>query len=179
MKRFDITTYRWVDNDYRPKTYAELSLTEDTLTLSMTCEERDPLARYDYGPNAPVCDDSCMEFFFSLDEKKHYVNFEINAIGGYYCAYRQGRQDKVFHDDLFTENGKPKATIEEDFWRITVSFSVPKLLDLFGITRIESIFGNFYKCGEETSPPHFGMWAEIDVPSPDYHRPEFFQRIEL
>ena len=35
-----------------------------------------------------VCNDSCVEFFVSLDNCKTYYNFEFNAIGSIHACYR-------------------------------------------------------------------------------------------
>ena len=37
--------------------------------------------------------------------------------------------------------------------------------------------GNFYKCGDETEFPHYGMWSEAVSDTPDFHRPECFGRL--
>ncbi len=41
------------------------------------------------------------------------------------------------------------------------------------------LMGNFYKCADRTSSPHFLSWAPISTPEPDFHRPEFFSKIIL
>ncbi len=38
---------------------------------------------------------------------------------------------------------------------------------------------NFYKCGDRTSHPHWLTWSVIDLPEPDFHRPEFFGTLEF
>ena len=35
--------------------------------------------------------------------------------------------------------------------------------------------GNFYKCGDRTSHPHWGSWAPVDTPNPSFHQPDFYQ----
>ena len=35
--------------------------------------------------------------------------------------------------------------------------------------------GNFYKCGDRTSHPHWGSWAPVDTPEPSFHQPDFYQ----
>ena len=35
--------------------------------------------------------------------------------------------------------------------------------------------GNFYKCGDQTSHPHWGSWAPVDTPRPNFHQPNFYQ----
>ncbi len=37
--------------------------------------------------------------------------------------------------------------------------------------------GNFYKCGDLLPEPHFLSWAPIATPRPDFHRPEFFDKM--
>jgi hypothetical protein len=34
--------------------------------------------------------------------------------------------------------------------------------------------GNFYKCGDKLTKPHFLSWNAIDTPSPDFHVPQAF-----
>ncbi|MFH1567889.1 MAG: carbohydrate-binding family 9-like protein, partial [Gemmatimonadota bacterium] len=36
---------------------------------------------------------------------------------------------------------------------------------------------NFYKCGDRTSHPHWGSWAPVGTPRPNFHQPDFFQAI--
>jgi hypothetical protein len=43
----------------------------------------------------------------------------------------------------------------------------------------ETIRANFYKCGDLTAHPHFLSWNPIDLPKPDFHRPEFFGTLTL
>ena len=33
---------------------------------------------------------------------------------------------------------------------------------------------NFYKCADRSSHPHWLTWSIVDLPKPDFHRPEFF-----
>ena len=34
--------------------------------------------------------------------------------------------------------------------------------------------GNFYKCADETSHPHWLTWNKVDYPTPNFHLPQFF-----
>lgn len=38
---------------------------------------------------------------------------------------------------------------------------------------------NFYKCADKTKKPHFVSWQPINLPSPNFHCPEFFGEIVL
>jgi hypothetical protein len=39
--------------------------------------------------------------------------------------------------------------------------------------------GNFYKCGDELSVPHFVSWTKIKTEKPSFHNPEFFGGLEF
>ncbi len=182
MKRFNIDIFDWSDNGYEPESWAELKLTDDALYVKMTSVERNPRGTYVTGPDVEACEDSCLEFFFSLNGSRYYLNLEMNPCGGYFCAYRTGRDDPHFVDYIFTENGKPHGTVLEDRWFAEAVIDLEALKKLFGIDEITSLKANFYKCGEFTEFPHYGMWNRIvlnENEEPDYHRPEFFSEIPL
>lgn len=179
MKQFPISIYRWVDNGYFPTAWGEVKLTDKTLYVKMTCLESKPLARYTHGPDAAVCCDSCLEFFFSLNSlQPAYLNLEMNAAGGYYCAYHPDTDNKMFCSP-FTEDGAPHAEIFDDRWYAEATFDLDSLKKLFGIDAINAFAANFYKCGDETEHPHYGMWNEVVWEKPSFHRPEFFRDIPL
>ena len=48
-----------------------------------------------------------------------------------------------------------------------------------GVTSLKGLKarGNFYKCGDGLTVPHFVTWGPIVTEKPDYHRPEFFKEI--
>ena len=39
--------------------------------------------------------------------------------------------------------------------------------------------GNVYKCGDMLPHPHFLSFFPIDLPKPDFHRPDFFGSVEF
>jgi hypothetical protein len=52
--------------------------------------------------------------------------------------------------------------------------------EAFGYTeKPSSLRANLYKCGDECDLPHYISWSPIDLPSPDFHCPDFFGKIEL
>jgi hypothetical protein len=178
MKRFEINNYLWSDNGYEPKAWAELHLTDDKLYIKLTACEKDPCARFAYGPDAHVYWDSCLECFLSFNGSKYYMNLEANSIGGYYSAYRTG-MDNCRIVDVFSEDGKPKPTVTDDMWYVEITLDMAKVKELFCIEKVESLRGNFYKCGDETPLPHFGMWSVIRSDEPAFHKPEFFGDIDI
>ena len=43
----------------------------------------------------------------------------------------------------------------------------------------EKILGNFYTCADDPEAPHFVRWSPINLPTPNFHCPEFFVVIYL
>ena len=40
-----------------------------------------------------------------------------------------------------------------------------------------TILANFYKCGDKTERPHYGVWHLIPLDKPDYHQPKYLGKI--
>lgn len=138
--------------------------------------------------NSDVYQDSCVEFFVAPHDRAPYYNFEFNCIGTVHAAKRMDRHSGELLSDaqldsirrLASCGDRPFEEIEGMFvWNLTVA--IP--LDLIGISytpgKPVTLHGNFYKCADATSVPHFLSWAPIDTPHPDFHRPEFFGEITL
>jgi len=143
------------------------------------------------GYHAPVCRDSCVEFFLQPAGRGGYFNFEFNCGGAMLAAFvtdptRQGgsfrgcvplipqecRQVRVFHS--LPPVVEPEI-VAETLWHL--EFFIPFALltnragkhDLSG----KSLWrGNFYKCGDETSHPHWAAWSPVD--ERNFHRPGCF-----
>ena len=138
--------------------------------------EENPKAIYDKY-NDPVYKDSCLEFFVRFNsESPKYMNFEMNSNGAFLAAVRTDRANKT-PINMLAPLPKVTATKENGSWSVEVFFSndfIGKTFGKFSFARGEQIKGNFYKCGDETEIPHFGMWSPVDNATPDFHRPEFF-----
>lgn len=131
----------------------------------------------------PVWQDSCVEFFCKIPGSKTYFNFEFNCIGTCLATERVSRTEdvnplspyKMSQIKRFASLGnEPFAEKKGDFdWSLTVEipFSV---IGVDADKLPESLKANFYKCGDETSAPHYVSWNPIAVENPDFHRPEFF-----
>ncbi|MBE6683492.1 MAG: hypothetical protein E7595_04985 [Ruminococcaceae bacterium] len=176
-----ISNYKWTEG-YSPEAFAQLIYIEGRgFALRMACKEASPKAIYEKY-NDPVYKDSCLEFFVSFNNQSpKYMNFEMNSNGAFLAAVRTERANKTPINMLAP---LPKVTSgrDGDYWTVEVFFSndfIGKTFGKFCFTRGESIKGNFYKCGDETEIPHFGMWAPIDSEKPDFHRPEFFGTLTI
>lgn len=167
--------FLWEKNGCEPHTEARLCHDERNLYLLMTCREKHPLARFTVD-GSPVCRDSCMEFFFAPNGDSRYCNIEVNANA---CSLQEigtSRYDRRKIDFLVS---RPEAEINDDSWSIKAVISLEKLKALYGTDSITFLTGNFYKCGDETDLPHYGMWSEVHSDTPDFHRPECFSKLIL
>lgn len=136
----------------------------------------------------PVWQDSCVEFFCQLPNGKTYFNFEFNCIGTCLATERESRNEGV--NPLSTEKmaqikryaslgTEPFEEKKGDFdWHLTVEIPF-SLLHIDTENLPTHIKANFYKCGDETSVPHYLSWNPIKLEKPDFHRPEFFGELQF
>jgi len=141
-----------------------------------------------------VCSDTCVEFFFcpGTDVAKGYFNIEMNC-GGTMLFHFQ----KVPRKDAISIDAEDLAAMRvahsmpsivepevEDPVTWTVEYDVPfSIIEKYGPfaapARGAVWRANFYKCGDETSHPHWLTWAPVDRPKPDFHVPECFGVLEF
>lgn len=176
--KIPVNTFPWLCK-YRPETFASLRLQDDHLTVSMTTNEW-PLRAVVTAPNGPVYTDSCMEFFLmpAPRHSKAYVNFEINPWGVPLIEIgdqRENRKRLIIPE--YRRLLSLTSRIDSDGWSLSYQIPLSFLKNLIGHFSLESgdeMKANFYKCGDKTDHPHYGCWATIDRPTPDFHVPESF-----
>ena len=132
--------------------------------------------------NGAVWEDSCCEFFVSHPEDGTYFNFELNCVGTLLAAKRRSRNDAdmfgaeelsriIRHTTLeklaYEENGQIRC------WSTAIAIPFD-LMGMDGANLPQSIRANFYKCADKTAHPHYLSWNRIEIPAPDFHRPDFF-----
>lgn len=175
-----ISNYKWTEG-YAPEAYAQLIYVEDKgFALRMTAVESAPKAVYG-NYNDPVYKDSCLEFFVNFNNGDKYMNFEMNSNGAFLAAVRSDRKNKT-PIDMLAPLPEVSPSKGEGTWTVEVFYSNELIGKLFGKSTFapgESFKGNFYKCGDETEIPHFGMWSPVDNETPDFHRPEFFGNFRI
>ena len=128
--------------------------------------------------NGLVCTDSCMEFFFKPDPwDVNYFNFELNPGGYLYLAIGPMRSPrKLINVDR--EIFSIESDAKEGDW--TLKFYIPDSFVLRYFDKIHPVMrGNFYKCGDDTDHRHYATWAEVETERPDYHLPDFFDKLEI
>lgn len=144
----------------------------------------------------PVCTDSCVEFFFSPhhDPALGYYNLETNCGGVMLFHFQRSRHvgrvvvDARDLERIDVAHSLPRRVepeiAEPTTW--TVEYRLP--FDAFARYCPEPFApptsgdvwkGNCYKIADDTSHPHWLTWAPVAWPEPDFHRPEFFGRLEF
>lgn len=154
---------------------------ETALYVRQQAWEREIRAEHT-APLSPVCEDSCMEFFFGFGEDGRYFNFECNPNGCFFLGFgaeRPQRARLILRDtaqfDLHTAR-------TEDGW--TACYRIPASFLRIFYPELELRSGlrlraNCYKCGDKTPRPHYLAWRPITAPAPDFHRPECFGTLTL
>ena len=174
-----IDTYKWLDG-YTPEAAAQLVYVEgEKFILRMTCAEKNPLCRY-HEYNEPVYTDSCLEFFCDWLGDGRYINMEMNAGGTLLSCVGPDRHTRTPITDLSGGEIFPiKGKVKDGQWQVTAEIPSSLLCKILSVESLpfESGYafrGNFYKCGDETAVPHYGMWNPVETERADFHRPEYF-----
>lgn len=143
-----------------------------------------------------VWKDSCVEFFVQPKSAKGYFNFEFNCGGAFLVCYIVDwtRTVTMFKD--FTRVPEPLAK------NVSVKSSLPKVVDPeiqepcdwtlgffipfsllehyvgpLGKIEGQTWRGNFFKCADETSHPHWASWSPVD--ELNFHLPRCFGDLEF
>ena len=180
---------------HRPTTQCKLLYDHEYLYVYFLVHDRYVRSVHTLCQSA-VCKDSCVEFFVAPLPGQGYLNFEINA-GGTLLVHRMEEPKPP----LGTRIGNPLSVHWTD--QIQVFHSLPRTIEpeittpttwhieyavpwtLFSEHVPECVIGagaiwqaNFYKCGDQTSHPHWASWAPIGDRL-DFHVPSTFQPIEF
>ncbi len=148
------------------------------------------------GFQAEVHKDSCVDSFVQPKKGPGYFNFEFNCGGAWLASYvidptreegrvrksvplsmDEGRGILVYHS--MPEIVEPEID-KRVVWRI--EFAIPlSVLERYA-GPIGELGGqiwraNFYKCGSETSRPHWASWSPID--ERNFHAPASFGRLRF
>ncbi len=182
-----INVWPW-GSEYRPECSFRAVHTDDRLIVSLRCIEKDPVAHIDYR-NGFVCNDSCMEFFFSPsdDNSAGYFNFEANSRPAFFLGYAKCAANKGVLVDWPEEDFRLRTTFDRDetgrdFWQVDFELPYEMIRKYVPDCRLEdgcTIRGNAYKCGCHDQPEHYGCWSPIESEGPNFHMPEFFGELVL
>jgi hypothetical protein len=143
-----------------------------------------------------VWKDSCVEFFVQPKADKGYFNFEFNCGGAFLCCYitdparaPEGFKSFVRVPKSVAEKVRCNATLpkrvdpevqEPVNW--SLQFFIPfVMLEEFvgpiGPVAGQTWRGNFFKCADESSHPHWASWAPVD--ELNFHLPRCFGNLQF
>jgi hypothetical protein len=184
-------------SDHRPPVQARLLYTDRGLHVLYDVKDRYVMA-VRQGYQASVCKDSCVEFFLKPKPDKGYFNFEINCggqmllyyiedatpapTGGFakYTKLPDADLDLIKINHSLPTVVTPERTEPTDWW--LQAFIPWELFERYmGKVRPlsgQTWRGNFYKCADDTSHPHWASWSVVEG-SLNFHKPEYFGEVKF
>ncbi len=195
LPRLAVASFHAKSSTHRPTVLVQLGHSGDHLHLRFTVQDRYVLSRAT-GFNAMVCNDACVEFFFEPVPGLGYFNLEMNASGTPLCYHITDARrvpggfaafEKLNADELgaIAITGTLPQTVDPEIaapldWALCARIPLApfarrlgRALPVPGRWR-----GNFFKCADESSHPHWGSWAPIGEQL-NFHQPDRFGVIEL
>jgi len=182
-----IDQYPWYKAGAKQVTNARAVYDDKALYLQFLCEDRHIFSRVtETGGN--VCNDSCVEFFATIDPDQgpDYFNIETNCCGTRLMGFgpqREGRRRLLpgQAERIQIVTSIPAKTRDEqkgdNGWWAAIELPFDFLSEFTGRTIAPKPGtrwrANFYRCGGKTEP-QCACWNPIEWKTPDYHRPEFF-----
>lgn len=190
-----IDRFRPESSDHRPITTVRMVHDEGTLHGIFSVQDRFVRSAI-VMQNGPVCTDSCVEFFVKPPHYSGYFNFEFNAGGTIHASY--------ITDPVRTPLGFAAFALLDpaDIKQITVIHSLPPVVDpeiaaatewklmfsipvsvltkfggALGVLSGSKWTGNFYKCADKTSHPHWASWSPLSALN--FHMPECFGELAI
>lgn len=192
ISSLDIHHFHARSSDHRPTVKAQLVYTRDAILIHFDVQDRYVRCMATEAQQM-VCLDSCVEAFLQPVAGKGYFNFEFNAIGTLLTYYIEDADtddsgkfkkytilpiDLLRQVDIRHNLSGPIATEITDpiHWNLTARIPLAIMERYVGPlspapgTRWR---GNFFKCADQTSHPHWASWNPIgDVLK--FHQPEKF-----
>ena len=176
-----VATVNWPEYPERPEAVALIARSSHSLFLKFDVTEQSVRSTYT-DDGSPVYQDSCVEFFVRHPDGRRYLNFEFNCLGTCDAARRESRElaeplapAEYQRIRRHASLGRTPVAIDDKAtsWRLLIEIPF-ELMDLDGQALPSALRVNFYKCGDLTKRPHFLSWNPIELPTPNFHCPEYF-----
>ena len=190
VESVSVNNFRPESSGHRPQTLAQLLYDPQGLHGRFQVEDRYVrCVRTAYG--SEVWKDSCVEFFVEPQAGRGYFNFEFNCGGAFLINHivdptrtAEGFKEFVRIPEAVAQSVRVHSSLpsviepeitEAVTW--TLEFFIPfRLLEKYvgrlGKVAGQTWRGNFYKCAEENSHPHWAAWSPVD--EFNFHRPHCF-----
>jgi hypothetical protein len=188
-----VATFRPEGSHHRPHTSVRLLHDDHAIHGLFTVEDRFVRSVHE-GFQAPVWKDSCVEFFVRPRGHGGYFNFEMNAGGSLLSTYIVNWERVPGGFKEFTQ------LPDSDLAQVTVCSTLPRRVEPelpgplawslyvripvsmlerhtgpLGPLAGQTWTGNFFKCGDETSHPHWASWSPVRALN--FHDPHCFGRL--
>lgn len=174
--------------DHFPNVYVKLLYSEDFIYVIFKVKDK-YIKSITEEYQGSVCNDSCVEFFFTPSEnvKNGYFNVETNC-GGVQLFNFKSYDRKIKtpievddYKDVMIMSSLPRIISSEIEENLTwfVEYKIPlELIKKYSESQKPTSGtvwkSNFYKCADKTSHPHWLTWNIVDHPTPNFHLPQFF-----
>jgi hypothetical protein len=189
----DLDHYMGEKPDHIPGVHAKLAYDDEAIYAIFRVEDRYVCAKAQSYQDR-VCEDSCVEFFFTpgADISEGYFNLEVNCGG-----------TVLFHHQRWRDVDEVPIS-DDDFYHVWLEHTMPKIVDpeitepvvwvveyrlpftvLMRYAQIDQpgpgvIWrANLFKCADLCSHPHWLTWSPIDFPEPEFHMPSQFGYLEF
>lgn len=192
----DVCHFHPRGSEHRLKTQATLAYDAAGIHVFFHVADRFVISRHT-AYQSSVCKDSCVEFFVQPKGDKGYFNFEVNCGG---CLLLGYIEDPTRTPDGFKKfvrvpweeaqairiaHSMPAVVVpeREDPTEWTIQYYVLfALLERYagplGKVAGQTWRGNFYKCADESSHPHWAAWAPIGEDL-NFHQPRYFGQLRF
>jgi hypothetical protein len=190
-----ITNFHAKGSDHRPDTRFRVLRDDAYLYVQFAVQDR-YVRSVQTAYQGAVCTDSCVEFFVQPRPDRGYFNFEVNAGGTLLLFYIEdarrapdgfvkfcrvdeawGRQVQIWHAlPSVVEPELPGPVSWGVAYRVPVALFEAYTGPL-GPLAGQAWRANFFKCGDQTSHPHWGSWAPIT--ELNFHLPACFGELTL
>ena len=185
----EVAHHDWAEAyPYRPQMEVRMAHNGNQLLINYRVSEECVAARSPHD-DGNVWEDSCCELFISPVADGTYYNIECNAAGQLLVGFGPERHNRerapqqiTAQIDRWTTMGRTpfEARMGQQTWQLCLAIPTT----VFYQHKVQSLNGldakaNVYKCGDCLPHPHFLSFYPIDLPKPDFHRPDFFGDIHF
>jgi len=178
----------WLEYPYKPTVSVQIAYSEKELFLQYQVNEQSVKAEITES-NARVCTDSCVEFFLSPEVNDEYYTLEMNCIGTTLLGFRKKGESAIHASEIQISTIRRISSLGDSpfpelkkqcEWKIIIAIPWETFFQ-HSLKPIEGkkMHGNFYKCGDGLSVPHFVSWTKIKTDQPAFHVPEYFGGLEF
>lgn len=180
QERHLLEFHLWPNGNNKPDVFFSIAHNDREVLLKFFVQENEIRANVNK-INGNVWEDSCVEFFVSFDASGYY-NLEFNCLGMVYAAFGKNRNERTKLSEQVLSKIESHTTLtktqDQFYWEISIViptgvFSHHSIHSLKGM----KCKGNFYKCGDGLSSPHFLSWTNIESDIPNFHLPKYFGEI--